>query len=140
MIFTNFNVEVTDLTATKNIKNYKKIRLELTNQTGLLDIGKFFQRVHFYMGLSTKELHRRVGETIDGIGTLHCRITYMDGEPDEPVLELNPDAIALMYVYSIRTVDSYIIQQDAYDIASRNMDRSNNKLLEELEKQEPSEH
>ena len=48
--------------------------------------------------------------------------------------------MALALVFMRRIIDSHIIQQDADKISSENMDRSNNRLLEELEKQEPSEH
>ena len=105
--------------------------------TGLLDMAELSRMIPRYMNFSTEKLYSLIGSTLENYKELHAVFCY---HSDKPIIKVNADVMALALVFMRRIIDSHIIQQDADKISSENMDRSNNRLLEELEKQEPSEH
>ncbi len=135
------NSELSDLQVTWSIETNKmKVHQEVHHfdeLTGLLDMAELSRMIPRYMNFSTEKLYSLIGSTLENYKELHAVFCY---HSDKPIIKVNADVMALALVFMRRIIDSHIIQQDADKISSENMDRSNNRLLEELEKQEPSEH
>lgn len=135
------NSELSDLQVTWSIETNKMdVHQEVHHfdeLTGLLDMAELSRMIPRYMNFSTEKLYSLIGSTLENYKELHAIFCY---HSDKPIIKVNADVMALALVFMRRIIDSHIIQQDADKISSENMDRSNNRLLEELEKQEPSEH
>ena len=135
------NSELSDLQVTWSIETNKMdVHQEVHHfdeLTGLLDKAELSRMIPRYMNFSTEKLYSLIGSTLENYKELHAVFCY---HSDKPIIKVNADVMALALVFMRRIIDSHIIQQDADKISSENMDRSNNRLLEELEKQEPSEH
>ena len=135
------NSELSDLQVTWSIETNKMdVHQEVHHfdeLTGLLDMAELSRMIPRYMNFSTEKLYSLIGSTLENYKELHA---VFCSHSDKPSIKVNADVMALALVFMRRIIDSHIIQQDADKISSENMDRSNNRLLEELEKQEPSEH
>ena len=135
------NSELSDLQVTWSIETNKMdVHQEVHHfdeLTGLLDMAELSRMIPRYMNFSTEKLYSLIGSTLENYKELQAVFCY---HSDKPIIKVNADVMALALVFMRRIIDSHIIQQDADKISSENMDRSNNRLLEELEKQEPSEH
>ena len=135
------NSELSDLQVTWSIETNKMdVHQEVHHfdeLTGLLDMAELSRMIPRYMNFSTEKLYSLIGSTLENYKELHAVFCY---HSDKPIIKVNADVMALALVYMRRIIESHNIQQDADKISSENMDRSNNRLLEELEKQEPSEH
>lgn len=135
MIFKDYDNGISDLKAIWNNGRNQKIEYNINNQTALLDMEEFYRRVPFYMNFSTKELCNYANSEVEDVASLHNRAIHVDGEPDEPVIDINADTAALAYVTLMRLLNTRTLQQDAAKISLQNMDRSNKKLLEKFEEQ-----
>lgn len=135
------NSELSDLQVTWSIETNKmEVHQEVHHfdeLTGLLDMAELSRMIPRYMNFSTEKLYSLIGSTLENYKELHAVFCY---HSDKPIIKVNADVMALALVFMRRIIDSHIIQQDADKISSENMDRNNNRLLEELEKQEPSEY
>ena len=135
------NSELSDLQVTWSIETNKMdVHQEVHHfdeLTGLLDMAELSRMIPRYMNFSTEKLYSLIGSTLENYKELHAVFCY---HSDKPIIKVNADVMALALVYMRRIIESHNIQQDADKISSENMDRSKNRYLEELEKQEPSEH
>lgn len=135
MIFKDYDNGISDLKATWINGRNQKVEYNITNQTAILDMEEFYRRVPFYMNFSTKKLCNYANSEVEDVASLHNRAIHVDGEPDEPVIDINADTAALAYVTLMRLLNTRTLQQDAAKISLQNMDRSNKKLLEKFEEQ-----
>lgn len=137
MLFNKNRLELSDLQATWSVETHKMVVCHIDNLTGLLDMAELSRMIPRYMNFSTEKLYSLIGSTLENYKELHEALCHYT---DKAIIEVNADVMALAFVFMRRIIDSHIIQQDADKISSENMDRSNNRLLEEFEKQESSEH
>lgn len=135
MIFKDLDNSLSDLKAIWTNGRNQKIEYNINNQTAILDMEEFYRRVPFYMNFSTKELCNYANSEVEDVASLHNRAIHVDGEPDEPVIDINADTAALAYVTLMRLLNTRTLQQDADKISSQNLDRGNKKLLEKFEEQ-----
>lgn len=135
MIFQDFDNSLSDLKAIWTNGRNQKMEYNITNQTAILDMEEFYRRVPFYMNFSTKELCNYANSEVEDVASLHNRAIHVDGEPDEPVIDINADTAALAYVTLMRLLNTRTLQQDAAKISLQNMDRGNKKVLEKFEEQ-----
>ena len=135
MIFKDYDNGLSDLKAIWTNGRNQKIEYNFNNQTAILDMEEFYRRVPFYMNFSTKELFNYANSEVEDVASLHNRAIHVDGEPDEPVIDINADTAALAYVTLMRLLNTRTLQQDAAKISLQNLDRGNKKLLEKFEEQ-----
>lgn len=135
MIFKDLDNSLSDLKAIWTNGRNQKIEYNFNNQTAILDMEEFYRRVPFYMNFSTKELCNYANSEVEDVASLHNRAIHVDGEPDEPVIDINADTAALAYVTLMRLLNTRTLQQDAAKISLQNLDRGNKKLLEKFEEQ-----
>lgn len=132
MLFNKNRLEISDLQATWSVETDKMVVCHIDNLTGLLDMEELSRMIPRYMNFSTEKLYSHIGSTLENYKELHEALCHYT---DKSIIEVNADVMALAFVFMRRIIDSYIIQEDADKISSENIDRSNNRLLEELEEQ-----